>query len=327
MANKLVIIDTDCGIDDAQAIMMALAAPNLEVLAVTCVFGNAAVENVCQNILRVLSVCDRQGIPVFQGSAGPLVGVSWSPFSDHFGGDGLGDVLEDKDPQWKEKIQQEHAVNAMIRLASKYENQVSLVALGPLTNLALAVRLDPRFPQKLGELFIMGGNMEGKGNVTICAEFNFAMDPESAYVVLEEFICPTYLATWEYCCRNALTWEFFEELVNQDFPAARFMKAVTSKCWAYSKEAMKNKRDVYFGPGFVSYDSYAMAACVDGSTVLESIECPVRVELQGSMSRGMLVLDRTKSLKKSHAVRVMSKCDVKKLGRLLMESLKQPWRK
>lgn len=62
MANKLVIIDTDCGIDDAQAIMMALAAPNLEVLAVTCVFGNAAVENVCQNVLRVLSVCERQGV-------------------------------------------------------------------------------------------------------------------------------------------------------------------------------------------------------------------------------------------------------------------------
>ncbi|XP_043984778.1 inosine-uridine preferring nucleoside hydrolase [Gambusia affinis] len=326
MASKLVIIDTDCGIDDAQAIMMALAAPNLEVLAVTCVFGNAAVENVCQNVLRVLSVCERQEIPVFQGSAGPLVGVS-SPFSDHFGGDGLGDVIEDKDPQWKEKIQQEHAVDAMIRLASKYENQVSLVALGPLTNLALAVRLDPRFPQKLRELFIMGGNMEGKGNVTVCAEFNFAMDPESAYIVLEEFICPTYLATWEYCGRNALTWEFFEELVNQDFPAARFMKTVTSKCWAYSKEAMKNKRDVYFGPGFVSYDSYVMAACVDGGTVLESIECPVRVELQGSMSRGMLVLDRTKSLQKSHVVRVMSKCDVKKFGRLLMESLKQPWGK
>ncbi|XP_054876213.1 inosine-uridine preferring nucleoside hydrolase isoform X2 [Poeciliopsis prolifica] len=326
MANKLVIIDTDCGIDDAQAVMMALAAPNLEVLAVTCVFGNASVENVCQNVLRVLSVCERQGIPVFQGSAGPLVGLS-SPFSDHFGGDGLGDVIEDKDPQWKEKIQQEHAVDAMIRLASKYENQVSLVALGPLTNLALAVRLDPRFPQKLRELFIMGGNMEGKGNATVCAEFNFAMDPESAYIVLEDFVCPTYLATWEYSGRNALTWEFFEELVNQDSPAARFMKTVTSKCWAYSKEAMKKKRDVHFGPGFVSYDSYAMAACVDGSTVLESVECPVRVELQGSMSRGMLVLDRTESLKKSHAVRVMTKCDVEKFGRLLMDSLKQPRRK
>ena len=62
MAKKLVIIDTDCGIDDAQAIMMALAAPNIEVLGITCVFGNAAIENVCQNVLRVLSVCERKGV-------------------------------------------------------------------------------------------------------------------------------------------------------------------------------------------------------------------------------------------------------------------------
>lgn len=118
--------------------------------------------------------------------------------------------------------------------------------------------------------------------------------------------------------------EFFEELISQDAPAARFMKTITSKCWAYSKEAMKTRRDVYFGPGFVSYDAYAMAACIDGSVVTESIECPVRVELQGSMCRGMMVLDRTKKLKKSHSVFVMSKCDVAKFSQLLMASLRQP---
>ncbi|XP_039984196.1 inosine-uridine preferring nucleoside hydrolase [Xiphias gladius] len=323
MAKKLVIIDTDCGIDDAQAIMMALAAPNIQVLGVTCVFGNAAVENVCQNVLRVLSICEREEIPVFRGSGCPLVGDRKSS-SDHFGSDGLGDVIEDKDPQWEEKIHREHAVNAMLRLVSENQNQVSLVALGPLTNLALAVRLDPCFPQKLKALYIMGGNMEGKGNVTLCAEFNFAMDPESAYIVLEEFLCPTYLASWEYACRNALTWEFFEELINRDAPAARFMKMITSKCWAYSKEAMMTKRDVYFGAGFVSYDAYAMAACIDSSVVTECIECPVRVELQGSITRGMMALDRTDKLKKNHNVFVMSKCDVAKFSQLLMESLRKP---
>ncbi|XP_032382674.1 inosine-uridine preferring nucleoside hydrolase [Etheostoma spectabile] len=323
MAKKQVIIDTDCGIDDAQAIMMALAAPTIQVVAITCVFGNAAVENVCQNVLRVLSVCEREGIPVFRGSGGPLVGAS-NPVSNHFGTDGLGDVIKDKDPQWEVKIQREHAVSAMIRLVTENQKQVSLVALGPLTNLALAVRLDPCFPRKLKDLYIMGGNMEGKGNVTLCAEFNFALDPESAYIVLEEFLCPTYLASWEYSCRNALTWEFFEELINQDAAAAVFMKMITSKCWAYSKDAMKSKRDVYFGPGFVSYDAYAMAACIDGSVVTERMECPVRVELQGSMTRGMLALDRTNELKKSHSVFVLTKCDVAKLGQLLMESLRQP---
>ncbi|KAK2835944.1 hypothetical protein Q5P01_016428 [Channa striata] len=326
MAKKLVIIDTDCGIDDAQAIMMALAAPNIQILCVTCVFGNATVDNVCQNVLTVLSVCERGGIPVFRGCARPLVGAN-NLSSDHFGTDGLGDVIKDRDPNWEKKIQREHAVNAMIRLVSENQNKVSLVALGPLTNLALAVRLDPCFPQKLEELYIMGGNMEGKGNFTLCAEFNFAMDPESAYVVLEEFLCPTYIAPWEYSCRNGLTWEFFEELINQDAPAARFMKMITSKCWAYSKEAMINKRDVYFGSCFVTYDAYAVAACIDKNVVMESIQCPVRVELQGSIARGMLALDRTNELKKSHSVYVLTKCDIAKFSQLLMESLRQPFKK
>ncbi|CAJ1059841.1 inosine-uridine preferring nucleoside hydrolase [Xyrichtys novacula] len=326
MEKKQVIIDTDCGIDDAQAIMMALAAPNIQIVGITCVFGNAVVENVCQNVLRVLSVCEHEGIPVFRGSGGPLVGAGSSP-TDHFGTDGFGDVIKDKDTQWEEKIQGEHAVSAMIRLVTENQKQVSLVALGPLTNLALAVRLDPSFPQKLKDLYIMGGNMEGKGNITLCAEFNFVMDPESAYIVLEEFLCTTYIASWEYACRNALTWEFFEEMINQDAPAAAFMKKITSKCWAYSKEAMMNKRDVYFGPAFVSYDAYAMSACIDGSLVTEKIECPVRVELQGSMCRGMMVLDRTNQLKKNHSVFVLAKCDVDKLSQLLRMSLRQPCKK
>lgn len=323
MSKKLVIIDTDCGIDDAQAVLMALAASHVQVLGITCVFGNTDVNNVCQNVLRVLSVCGQEQIPVFGGCGGPLVGAN-KPFSDHFGTDGLGDVLKDKDPQWEQKVQKEHAVNAMIRLVSEHPNQVSLVALGPLTNLAMAIRLDPEFPKKLKDLYIMGGNMEGKGNVTLCAEFNFLMDAESAYVVLEEFLCTTYIATWEYSCRNKLTWEFFEALINQDFPAARFMKTITSQCWAYSREAMKNKRDVYFGPGFVSYDAYAMAAFIDSSVVTESIHCPVRIELQGSIGRGMMALDRTNQLKKTHKVFVFDKCDMEKFGQLLMMSLQLP---
>lgn len=125
----------------------------------------------------------------------------------------------------------------------------------------------------------------------------------------------------------SLLQEFFEELINQDTPAAGLMKMITSKCWAYSKEGMTNKRDVYFGPGFVSYDAYAMAACVDGSVVTERIECPVRVELQGSMSRGMMALDRTNELKKRHSVFVLTKCDVAKFGQLLMKSVRQPVKK
>lgn len=125
----------------------------------------------------------------------------------------------------------------------------------------------------------------------------------------------------------SLMQEFFEELINQDTPAACFMKMITSKCWAYSKDTMKNKRDLYFKPGFVSYDAYAMAACIDGSVVTERIECPVRVELQGSISRGMMAVDRRNELKKRHNAFVLTKCDVAKFAELLLKSVRLPVQK
>ncbi len=116
-------------------------------------------------------------------------------------------------------------------------------------------------------------------------------------------------------------------MINQDAPAARFMKRITSKCWPYSKEAMERENDVHFTPGFISYDAYAIAACIDGSVVTERIECPVRVELRGSICRGMMALDRTNKLKKTHSVFVFTKCDNAKFGQLLMESLRLPCKK
>ncbi|KAJ8362283.1 hypothetical protein AAFF_G00384750, partial [Aldrovandia affinis] len=281
------------------------------------------VEDVCHNVLRVLSVCERSQIPVFRGAAAPLVGNSDLPIS-HFGTDGLGDVLGDRQlERWQTAIQTEHAVDAMIRLVSEHRGQVTLVALGPLTNLALAVRLDPAFPQKLGSLFVMGGNMEGKGNRTVCGEFNFVMDPEAAYIVMEEIPCPTYIATWEFTCRNKLSWDYFDEWVAQDTASARFMKEITSQCWGYSRD-MQSPRELLFGPGFVPYDSYAMAAAIDGGVVTESVECAVRVELQGALCRGMLALDPGGRLGKEQRVSVMAGCDLDRFRQLLTAALTLP---
>ena len=118
--------------------------------------------------------------------------------------------------------------------------------------------------------------------------------------------------------------EFFEEMLNQDSPAARFMKLLTSRCPAYSRTALKTKRDVHFGAGFVSYDAYAMAACLDDTVVTKRIECGVHVELQGSVCRGMMALDPTDQLKKPHRVSVMTECDLEKFRVLLAGSLRQP---
>ncbi|XP_073470742.1 inosine-uridine preferring nucleoside hydrolase-like isoform X2 [Aquarana catesbeiana] len=305
MPKKLLLVDVDCGLDDAQALMMALAAPEVEILGITCCFGNTTAENVCRNVLRVLQVCKRMEIPVFCGASQSLLGDINQEY-EHFGGDGLGDAGDPSSPGL-DHIQEEDAVHALIRIISQYEGQISVVALGPLTNLALAAKMDPTLPKKINKLYIMGGNMEGRGNRTVCAEFNFYLDPEAAYIVTNEFTCPIFIAALEFTRENSLTMEYFRNWVEQDTDKARFMKKITAK-W-HQKH------------GFVSYDSYAMAAAIDESIVTEYLECAVSVELHGRYARGMLVLDTEDKWKKQKKVVLMKKCNLEKFKERLWAAL------
>ncbi|KAM3928493.1 pyrimidine-specific ribonucleoside hydrolase RihA-like [Leptodactylus fuscus] len=313
---KLLLIDVDCGTDDAQAIMMAIAAPNVEILGITCVGGNTQLDNVCKNVLRVLKLCDRLDIPVFRGASTSILGDNINASYFH-GKDGLGDVPDSSAPGL-EFIQKEHAVDAMKRFASEYPGQISLVATGPLTNLALTVRMDPTFPQKLYSLYIMGGNMESRGNTTACGEFNFLADPEAAYIVLNSYLCTTYIVTWEYACRHKLPWEWYDKWVNMGTKKSDFIKKIYAHSLQYSRSE-KEEKAIVGGPGFVSCDSYAMAAAIDGSTVTKVIECAVTVELNGKCTRGMMVLDLIDEFKKTNHVFVINGCDMEKF-KVLMES-------
>ncbi|XP_056411879.1 uncharacterized protein LOC130355586 [Hyla sarda] len=294
MAKTRLLVDVDCGVDDAQALMMALAAPEVEVLGITCCFGNTTIDHVCRNVLRVLQVCNRMEIPVFRGASNSLLGEINPKFS-HFGGDGLGDA-EDPNSPGLEYLQKEDAVHALIRIINQNESQINLVALGPLTNLALAVKIDSSLPKKLNKLYIMGGNTEGRGNRTTCAEFNFYMDPEAAYIVTNEFTCPTFIAALEFTRENFLTTEYFNNWVNQDTKKAKFMKKITAK-WPQKQY-------------FVSYDSYAMAAAIEDNIITEYMTCAVSVELHGRYARGMLVLDTDDKWKKEHKALLMKKCNL-----------------
>ncbi|KAJ4933691.1 hypothetical protein JOQ06_030515 [Pogonophryne albipinna] len=302
--SKKLLLDVDCGVDDAQAIMLALAAPNVEVLGVTCVHGNTTLENVCKNTLRVLQACNKLEIPVFKGAAKPILGNNLS--AGHFHGeDGLGDAPDPNAPGL-DRLQEEGAV--------------SLVATAPLTNLALAVRLDPSLPSKLRALYIMGGNTESRGNTTVCGEFNFAADPEAAYIVLKDYHCPLYLACWEFTCYNKLSWEFCEAWLAQDTDKARFMARIIR----HSIEACKSEslqKEFVAGTGFVSCDSYAMAAAVDDSFITESDHYPVSVELTGTHTRGMMIMDTVGFLKERKAF-IMKKVDMEKFKQMMIAALK-----
>ncbi|XP_068165824.1 inosine-uridine preferring nucleoside hydrolase-like [Antennarius striatus] len=316
---KKLIIDVDTGVDDAQAIMVALADPDVTVLGITCCFGNTPLQNVLKNTLRVLKVCNRLDIPVFRGCGKPLLAHKRHA-GDYHGKDGLGDC-PDPDAPGLELLQKKKAVTAMIKLAKQNPGEVTLVATAPLTNLAVAVQLDPSFPERLKALYIMGGNTDSRGNTTVCGEFNFVADPEAAYVVLDRYTCPTYIAPWEFSCRNSLPWSFCEKWLSQKTEKAAFMKNITNFTFQKAQSAEYDKETTE-GKGFNSCDTYAMAAAIDDTFITESDEVAVTVELEGTYTRGMMVLDYMKMLDKKHKAFVMKNVDLEKLKKMFMNSLK-----
>ncbi|KAM7365283.1 hypothetical protein PAMP_016226 [Pampus punctatissimus] len=316
---KKLIIDVDTGVDDALAIMVALADPNVEILGITCCHGNTPLENVLKNTLRVLKVCDRLDIPVYRGCSRPLLAHKQHA-GDYHGKDGLGDV-PDPDAPGLELVQKKTAVQAMIKLVKQNPGEVTLVATAPLTNLAVAVQLDPSLPEKLKALYIMGGNVESRGNTTSCGEFNFVADTEAAYIVLDRYKCPTYIATWEFSCRMSLPWSFYDQWVAQNTKKAAFVKKIT---FLSSKKSQSEEyqSEITAGKGFNSCDVYAMAAAIDGTLVTGREEIPVTVELEGTYTKGMMVLDYINMIKKKHKAFILQKVDLEKIKHMLMNSLK-----
>ena len=172
------IIDSDPGLDDALAIGVAVARPELDVLAVTTVGGNADVRHCTENALRLLHAYGRDDIPVAEGAAGPLVGHVVRATEVH-GESGVGSTVL---PAATSAAVEEHAVELMARLLRDAPEPVAIAPIGPLTNIALLLRLYPDLAERIAHLSIMGGSI-GEGNTTVSAEFNIYADPEAADVV------------------------------------------------------------------------------------------------------------------------------------------------
>jgi len=304
------IIDTDAGVDDAQAIMMALAHPCVDLLAITTLTGNVHIRQVNRNVLTILEVLGRD-LPVYAGAERPLV-QEWEDASVFHGSDGLGDFAPR--PPLSRRLQAEHAVPALLRLSREYAGELTLVALGPLTNIALAIRLDPEFPARIKQFVFMGGTIAAQGNTsTLSAEYNIFTDPEAAFITLDGFPLSTMLS-WETTLAHDLPWADFETLCAIDTVAGRFFRAI-------SRQAAQRLQTVYKRPAYLLPDPLAMAISLQPALIQRSSRHFVTVELSGRHTRGQTVIDYSGISARAANVRIVHALDRQGFYQLLRQSL------
>ena len=177
MTALALIIDCDPGVDDATGLLLAFAAPELELLAITTVGGNVPIEKTARNARIIRQIAGREDVPVHAGAARPLVREP-AGAGDFHGAEGLGD-LEAFDPG--APLAEEGAVEAIVRLVmERPAGSVAMAVMGPITNLALAMRAEPALAARLGTVVVMGGARSEGGNITASAEFNIWADPDAA---------------------------------------------------------------------------------------------------------------------------------------------------
>jgi inosine-uridine nucleoside N-ribohydrolase len=171
------IIDTDPGIDDAMAIFYAAAAPDIELLGLTSVFGNVTIEQATRNALRLLEWTGFDAVPVAQGAHKPRALPAFPPSHNVHGDEGFG-TLPAHTP--KARALDETAAQFLVRMAREHKGELVICPIGPLTNIAAALDLDPDFGRNVARIVLMGGSLEEGGNITPHAEANIYHDPHAA---------------------------------------------------------------------------------------------------------------------------------------------------
>ena len=214
---RKIIIDTDPGIDDAMAIFYALASPELEVIGLTTVFGNAHVETCTANALHLLQIAGRPDIPVAQGAGRPMAELYRGPAAHVHGTNGLGDVPL---PELTTSPVALDAAHFIIEQVLAAPGEITLVPIGPLTNIALALLLCPELPQHLAGMVIMGGNAFVPGNSSPAAEANIMNDPEAADLVFGAE-CPIVMCGLDVTEETVMTSAQIAAMAEIDNPRAQ----------------------------------------------------------------------------------------------------------
>jgi pyrimidine-specific ribonucleoside hydrolase len=275
-----VLLDVDTGIDDALAIMLAVAHPELDVRAITCVGGNVPLPQVVENTLGVLALMGAGSVPVAAGMSQPL--LEPPQHADHVhGANGIGGV---ELPAHGLKPVPEHAVELLRRTILDSELPVTLISLAPMTNVAALLRMYPEATGNLERIVVMGGAI-GHGNATPVAEFNVWHDPEAAEIVFRSAV-PKTMYGLEPFYRVAIDGERIAHLAGSEEPRAQFAGRMLEHL-----ALMTADEDRLATPDTACIgDAGAVCAAIDPEG-LRTWRAPVQVVLDGAVARGQTIVD------------------------------------
>jgi purine nucleosidase len=276
---RAIILDADAGVDDALAIIFICHSPELELQAITAVSGNVDVDKTSANALKVLEALGISNVPVAKGARRPL--LRDPEFSEHFHGkDGLGDSNLSSP---RLRLDGRHATDLLVEEVAANPRRVTILATGPLTNIATAILRDPQFVENVQELVIMGGaygvTPYGHGNVNPVAEFNIYVDPEAASIVFKSGIPLTAVGLDVTTDPKAtLTEELYRKIQESQTPSAKTATLITQKLFS---------RD-----GFIHLNDPMAAAIVADPSLVTRKRYHVEIETVGNLTRGQTVTDR-----------------------------------
>jgi inosine-uridine nucleoside N-ribohydrolase len=276
-APKKIIFDTDPGSDDAMALMLALNSPELDVRAITVVPGNVTAEMGLDNALRMVSLANRCDIPVAAGARHPLFQKLITAEFWH----GRNGIANMEIPPSKCKVDSRFGPDLIIELVHASPHEITLVPVGPLTNIALAVLKDPSIVPLVKEVVLMGGSISG-GNVNAAAEANIYNDPEAAQIVFQAG-WPLTMVGLDVGDKTLLSRKYLEELGQTHGPVNDFIHGVA--------KYLVDLSATFGSSGTPMYDPLAVGVAID-PTLVKAPEMHVDVETRGEFTRGETVANR-----------------------------------
>ena len=277
MNPKRIIIDTDPGVDDSLTFLLALASLEIKLEALTTTQGNVTLDKATRNALSVLELAHASHIPVVAGSMVPLVGPLRASAYVH-GESGIGNSHL---PEPKNKPVPQHAVDYLIERVLAEPNEISIFPIAPLTNIAMAIRKEPRFAKAVKELVIMGGAIQEAGNMSPLAEFNIFVDPHAAHIVFHSGI-PITLIPLDVTHKCLFKQKHVDHLMSIHSPISRFIRDALEVYLKFSYEKGFE--------GSALHDPLTLATIL-APELLTLKEYHVDVDISGGVSMGKTFAD------------------------------------